>query len=225
MSRKAEACGLRSSQGALVCFSFVAMAVASQERSGSGGVIWSKKRAGGMDGGGGLKKEAKAGGAVVQAGGIVTGDGKSGFSFGKLFSCFHRPITADGDDAVPKLVVIGDDAEELDSPASGDLKVRVKGGLCDEAELDDGAIDRADDYHVDEIFLSAREDVEGLYSERRFGIDSLLHALCVNKILCIDHLVLTVTMMFEIAGMLIPEPSCMHKLQVSCCGYRVNSWQ
>lgn len=138
------------------------MAVASQVRST--GAIWSKKRTGEMEGGVGLRKDAKGGGAVVQAGGISTGSDKSGFSLGKLLrtlSCFHRPITADKDDAVPKFVTIGDGAEERGSPGSWNLK---KSGLCDDVGFEVGAMDVADEFQArdgEEIFLSAREDVEG----------------------------------------------------------------
>ncbi|KAG0588405.1 hypothetical protein KC19_2G240500 [Ceratodon purpureus] len=141
----------------VVAESFKAMAVASEERSGGPRTrSQSKKRAAEMAGGGALKKEASA---VVQAGGIA--NGKSGFSLGKkLFSCFHRPITldGDGDDVGPKFVAIGKEYR--------DLKVSGNDGLSDEASLEDGAMDGVEeDYRareaIDEIFLSAREDVEG----------------------------------------------------------------
>ena len=194
-----------------VCASYVAMAVASQARSG--GALWSKNCAAGMEAGGALKEGAAV---AVQAGGIGNGNGKSGFSFRKLFrtlSCFQEPITAEGDDALPKFVTIGgEDGEDLDSPRSGDLKARLR----------DDAVDERDDYDarddvVDEIFLSAREDVEGLCpTPRVVGVRCLLHALCGNNCLKLP---------------LISEPSCMRRgfllwTQAVClCEDRVRIWR
>lgn len=158
------------------------MAVASPARALERN--WSQShRVGGAEGDG----TREQGGAVAQTNGI--GSGKGGFAMGlrNMFSCLKRPITAD--DALPKLATIGHDhhrgegiGEDLNLPhAAANSKVRA----CEVSKLDDcrmcvGEVTNEEEHlrDVEENYLSAREDVEGLCVLARYFLSCMLLCSC-----------------------------------------------